>query len=104
MLYTTCFKELYSAYEKLLRQVIEKRIRLNVKRCTFVKRRIEWCGRVIEDSKWNFLDKHYDKLLKAPRPKYASELAQMLYLANWISPSIHRLAEKRDRFKELVDL
>ena len=52
----------------------------------------------------DFLDKYHDKLLKAPRPKCALELAQMLYLANWISPSIHRLVEKRDRFKELVDL
>ena len=104
LLYTTCFKELYLAYERLLKQAIGKRMRVNVKKCTFVKRNIEWCARTIENSKWNFLDKYYDKLLKAPRPKYASELAQMLYLVDWISPSIHRLTEKRDKFKEIVDL
>ena len=64
LFYITSFVELYNTYERLLIQRSTKESGLT--------------GRVIENSRLNYLDRYYNKLLKAPRPKYASEIAQMI--------------------------
>ena len=73
------------------------RVRLSVKKCTVIAQRIQYCGRVISSSGFNYEAKYYDKILNMKRPRYKSELAQAYHIAGWLSPAIYDLARVRDQ-------
>ena len=104
LLYSTDVPSYLAALTKFLRQMILKGRRLNVKKCSFIGTEMSWCGRLISNKGWRYSDKYFNKLLKMPRPSFQHELAQMLYLCNWLSPCVPKLSELRGSFDGLVNL
>ena len=51
-----------------------------------------------------FSDKYYKKILETQKPVYRHELAQVMYLANWLQQTIPGLAEIRDKFQKETSL
>jgi len=88
----------------LLVAIIKKKVRLNVRKCDFYNTKAEWCGREISFGHWTFSDKYYNEILKTEKPVYRHELAQVMYLANWLQQTIPGLAELRDVFAKETSL
>ena len=84
--------------------MIVKNLRLNITKCTFLTSEDEWCDRRISRQGWTYSDKYFSKILKTSRPTFTHELAQALYLINWLSPCIPHLAFIRDVFSPVVKL
>eukprot|EP00924_Labyrinthula_sp_SR-Ha-C_P001961 snap_masked-scaffold_30-processed-gene-3.44-mRNA-1 protein AED:0.49 eAED:0.50 QI:0/-1/0/1/-1/1/1/0/1792 len=81
----TTFEEFCEATEKFLRQVIHKNLRLNVSKCDFIKKEAVFCGHLLTE-KGHRLDKKYAAdLLGRRKPKYVHELAQLIFIGNWIA-------------------
>ena len=104
MLYSRNFSDYLQALKKFLQQMIKKNLRLNITKCTLLAREAEWCGRIINSTGWTYSPKYFGKILNTPRPTFTHELAQALYLVNWLSPAIPNLAELKDAFSEQVKL
>eukprot|EP00924_Labyrinthula_sp_SR-Ha-C_P002389 snap_masked-scaffold_16-processed-gene-2.6-mRNA-1 protein AED:1.00 eAED:1.00 QI:0/-1/0/0/-1/1/1/0/2052 len=80
--------ELYSNMEKFLKQIKKKNLRLNLDMCELVSHTLTFCGREFTKEGWKFNDEYAAGLLKRVKPIYLHELAQMIYTANYISPTI----------------
>ena len=65
---------------------------------------MEWCGRIVSYKKWKFHDKYFDEILNLGFPKFQHELAQAVYVAGWLAPTIPGFAVWRDEFSEFMDL
>ena len=104
LLYSRTFDGYITALDKFLKQMILKNLRLNIRKCDLLSKEAEWCGRRITEHGWNYSDKYFSKILKTPKPTFKHELAQALYLANWLSPSVPELAKIRDAFTTEVQL
>ena len=84
--------------------MIKKNLRLNITKCTLLSTEAEWCGRRISKEGWTYSKKYFKKILKTPKPSFTHELAQALYLINWLSPCVPQLAKLRDVFSSVVKL
>ena len=104
LLYCTTFEQYLENLDKLLVAVIKKKVRLNVRKCDFYNTQAEWCGREISHGQWTFAEKYYKKILETAKPVYRHELAQVMYLANWLQQTIPGLAEIRDKFQKETSL
>lgn len=76
------FSEYLDSLERLMVGFKEKKIGLNVNKCFTLRIEVQWCGREVYRYLWKFPMKLFDKILKANRPTYVHELAQMLYVSN----------------------
>ena len=103
LLYASSFSKYCQTLDKFLKQLIKKNLRLNVNKCTFISQEGEWCGRRLERNHWSFSKRYFDKILLTPKPTFTHELAKALYLINWLSPTIPKLAELRDIFSPLIE-
>ena len=104
LIYSSKFEALLSMLDKLLKQFLAKRVRLNLQKCVLFATKINYCGRVINGTSWQFEEKYWTKILKTRRPRYAHELAQVIYVAQWLSNAIPRLAEIRSKFAHITNL
>ena len=104
LLYSRTFDDYLIALDKFLKQMIAKNLRLNITKCTLLASEAVWCGRRISNKGWTYSDKYFGKILKTPKPTFTYELAQALYLINWLSPCVPKLAELRDVFSPVVKL
>ena len=104
LLYATSFDEHLRVLSRLLDAAIYKGLRFNIEKCVFIAKEISWCGRQITCQQWKFNDSYYEKILKLGKPKYQQELAQAVYVANWIAPAIPEFAVWRKHFKEFTNL
>eukprot|EP00924_Labyrinthula_sp_SR-Ha-C_P013161 maker-scaffold_12-snap-gene-11.22-mRNA-1 protein AED:0.27 eAED:0.30 QI:0/0/0/1/0.5/0.2/5/0/868 len=98
------FEELLVIFEKLLKQAARKRVRFNLRKCGICFPTTVWCGREIRKGRWNFDLAFYEKILNMKKPVYCHQMAQLVYLANWISPNIPKLAELRRPFQDFAKL
>ena len=71
LLYADTFDQFLDALDKYLKAIINKRVRLNVRKCDFYAKTIEWCGRKITHNHWGYLDKYFTKILDMQKPFYA---------------------------------
>ncbi len=103
-LYSDTFDGYCTALEKFLAQMIQKGLRLNISKCILLAKEAEWCGRIISKDGWKYSGKYFSKILNMPKPTFTYELAQALYLINWLAPSIPKLAELKDTLSQAVKL
>eukprot|EP00924_Labyrinthula_sp_SR-Ha-C_P010200 maker-scaffold_23-snap-gene-0.6-mRNA-1 protein AED:0.07 eAED:0.13 QI:0/0/0/1/0/0/3/0/1195 len=104
LVYSQSFQQLLVIFEKLLKQAAKKRVRFNLRKCEICSPVTVWCGREIRRGRWNFDPAFYDKILNMKRPEYRHQMAQLVYLANWISPNIPKLVELRKPFQHYANL
>ncbi|NIW12711.1 MAG: DDE-type integrase/transposase/recombinase [Candidatus Thorarchaeota archaeon] len=104
LLYSKTFDGYCNGMEKFLQQMIKKGLRLNISKCILMAKEAEWCGRVVSEHGWKYSPKYFHKILNLPKPTFTFELAQALYLINWLSPSIPGLAKQKDVFSGEVKL
>eukprot|EP00924_Labyrinthula_sp_SR-Ha-C_P002069 augustus_masked-scaffold_99-processed-gene-0.6-mRNA-1 protein AED:1.00 eAED:1.00 QI:0/0/0/0/1/1/2/0/490 len=102
--YSQSFEELLIIFEKLLKQAARKRVRFNLRKCGICSPTTVWCGREIRKGRRNFDPDFYEKILNMKKPVYRHQMAQLVYLANWISPNIPKLAELRRPFQDFANL
>ena len=102
LLYARTFEEYLDGLKRFLKATINKKIRLSIKKCDLYGEKAEWCGRRINEVGWNFDSKFYDKILTVTRPERAWELAQAIYLCNWIGPAIPELSALREVFSDFT--
>ena len=100
LLYGTDSNDYLDALSRFLSQIEEKGLRLNVDKCDFATDKVVWCGREITPDGWTFEQKFYKKILEIPKPQYVHEMAQVIYLANWLSPQIPEFSKLRDKLHD----
>ena len=104
LIYSQTFNDYLEILDRFLKAVANKKVRLNIRKCELINKEVEWCGRLVTYKKWGFHPKFFKKILEVNLPQYEHEIAQVIYLANWLSPCIPRLAELRDRFSDYTNL
>eukprot|EP00924_Labyrinthula_sp_SR-Ha-C_P010159 maker-scaffold_66-snap-gene-0.74-mRNA-1 protein AED:0.92 eAED:0.92 QI:0/0/0/1/0/0/2/0/501 len=87
--------ELYSNAESLLRQIQSKKLRLNIDKCELVANNLVFCGRSFDKGGWKYDIQYAQGLLNRVKPVYLHELAQLIYTANFISPTIAGFSRMR---------
>ena len=100
LIYAEDEEMMFKILEAVLKQLQVKRVRLSLMKCNFFEKQVEYCGRVLKENTWSFNESYYKKILSMRRPGFKYQLAEVLYLATWLSPTIPHLAEIRD---ELAD-
>ena len=71
-------------------------------KCDFVNDHAKFCGRVISQDGWKYDQLYFDKILLTPKPTYIWQLSQLLFLTNWLSPSVPHLAELKGPFSDIL--
>ena len=104
LLYSDTVEGFLSSLDWFLSAVEKKGVRLNIRKCEFLCETLSWCGRQISPKKWTFQPQYYQKILQTPRPRFAHQMAEALYLANWLSPTVPNIAYFRTRFRDIVSL
>ena len=104
LIYSTSPAAFIDAITKFLQAVKKKRLRLNIRKTVLLQSEVEWCGRLLKKDSWMFQPKFFSKILEVPRPRYAHQLAQCLYITTWLSPSIPEFAQLRSIFAPIVNL
>eukprot|EP00924_Labyrinthula_sp_SR-Ha-C_P011180 snap_masked-scaffold_81-processed-gene-0.32-mRNA-1 protein AED:1.00 eAED:1.00 QI:0/0/0/0/1/1/3/0/505 len=104
LVYATTFADLCTIIKNLLEIAKIKKVRFNLRKCDFGAKHTIWCGREIKQGLWNFSPTFFEKVLSMPKPKYRHEAAQLVYLANWLSPNIPQLAALRAPFPDYANL
>eukprot|EP00924_Labyrinthula_sp_SR-Ha-C_P009798 augustus_masked-scaffold_117-processed-gene-0.12-mRNA-1 protein AED:1.00 eAED:1.00 QI:0/0/0/0/1/1/4/0/734 len=102
--YSDSLEGLFNMTSQILDYAIEKRVRFYLKKCEWVMAETVWCGRRLFEGKWIFSEEYFDKIAKAPFPNTKHELAQIIYLANWLRPAIPKMTELRLPFALLINL
>eukprot|EP00924_Labyrinthula_sp_SR-Ha-C_P009383 snap_masked-scaffold_2-processed-gene-22.28-mRNA-1 protein AED:0.27 eAED:0.27 QI:0/0/0/0.5/1/1/2/0/248 len=69
------------------------KVRMSLAKCDLASRKVNCCGRRLANSKWTFLPEYYEKILRTSKPIFEHQMAEVIYLATWLAPSIPRLAE-----------
>eukprot|EP00924_Labyrinthula_sp_SR-Ha-C_P012032 snap_masked-scaffold_26-processed-gene-2.29-mRNA-1 protein AED:1.00 eAED:1.00 QI:0/0/0/0/1/1/3/0/512 len=87
--------ELYSNVESFLRQIQSKKLRLNIDKCELVANNLVFCGRSFDEDGWKYDIQYAQGLLNRVKPVYLHELAQLIYTANFISPTIPGFSRMR---------
>ena len=104
MVFGKTFDEFIESVEKLFKGCIEKSIRLNTEKGQLLRTVVEYCGRRIDEKGWRFPKHYFDKVLDIPKPVYYHEIAQAMYIVNWLSTTIPNLAELRKPFSKYYNL
>eukprot|EP00924_Labyrinthula_sp_SR-Ha-C_P002457 maker-scaffold_16-augustus-gene-5.18-mRNA-1 protein AED:0.67 eAED:0.67 QI:0/0/0/1/0.5/0.33/3/0/2013 len=89
------------AYMTLLRSflkaIIDKRLRLNIGKCDLIAQSAVFCGHKLTKDGYRLDDTYLKKLMERPKPTYVHELAQLIYLGNWVSKMLPGFSELRKR-------
>jgi len=102
LLYANSFDKLLEMMHIFLQQIIHRGLRLNVRKCEFFTRRVEFCGRIISRDGWTFKDKFWATIRDMPRPQKISDLAQAVHVAQWLSVSVPGFAEVREKLDRIL--
>ena len=107
LLFASTEAQYLDALEVFLQRVKSKKLKLSVTKCTFFAHKVEFCGREIHfhDGKLqlDFAARFYQSLLDIGVPTTASELAQAIYMCNWLSPALYNLAAIIYPFRLMLD-
>eukprot|EP00924_Labyrinthula_sp_SR-Ha-C_P011959 augustus_masked-scaffold_26-processed-gene-0.9-mRNA-1 protein AED:0.38 eAED:0.42 QI:0/-1/0/1/-1/1/1/0/192 len=104
LLYVQDIYKIQDLLKRILKRTLRKKVLFNFKKCILFDDYAEWCGRLTKDGKIPFKDSFYNKIPSVPRPEIAHQLAQVIYLCNWLAPIIPGLAQIREPFNEIVSL
>eukprot|EP00924_Labyrinthula_sp_SR-Ha-C_P015284 snap_masked-scaffold_9-processed-gene-13.43-mRNA-1 protein AED:1.00 eAED:1.00 QI:0/-1/0/0/-1/1/1/0/326 len=104
LIYANTFKNLLEILHKMLERARKLKVRFNLRKCGFSEEVTIWCGREVRQGLWNYSPKFFEKILSLSKPKYRHEAAQLVYLANWLSPNIPKLAELKKPFADFANL
>ena len=102
LLYSETFEDYLTGLDKFLTRVEAVGLRLNIHKCNFIGTEAIWCGRRIGRDGWNYDPEYYNRLQRSPQPVFKHELAQDVYLANWLSPAIHGLSFARGPLEHAI--
>ena len=103
LVYADTFPEYIAVLAQFLDGMEGRAVRLNVSKCKFGARSAVWCGRHFENGTWRFEDRFYDTILEMPPPRTAADLAQAIYLSNWLLPTIPRATELIQPLRDLLE-
>lgn len=81
----------------------KKKVRFNVKKCKLLRSSAAHCGRLISQTGWGSLN-YSNKILTANEPNCVHEIAQDIYIMNWLSLLISRVSSFRVLSKQLTTL
>eukprot|EP00924_Labyrinthula_sp_SR-Ha-C_P015286 snap_masked-scaffold_9-processed-gene-13.50-mRNA-1 protein AED:1.00 eAED:1.00 QI:0/0/0/0/1/1/2/0/207 len=104
LVYSQSFEELLVIFERLLKKATQRRVCFNLLKCGICSLTTVWCVRKILKGRWSFDPTFYEKILNINKPAYRHQIAQLVYLTNWISPNIPKLAELRRPFQDFSNL
>eukprot|EP00924_Labyrinthula_sp_SR-Ha-C_P009982 snap_masked-scaffold_21-processed-gene-5.42-mRNA-1 protein AED:0.45 eAED:0.45 QI:0/-1/0/1/-1/1/1/0/1856 len=104
LVYAESEQKLIDMLKLLFIQAAKMRVRFNLRKCDFAVSTTIWCGRQVKNGYWNFSPTFYEKVLSMEKPRYRHQVAQIVYLANWLSPNIPKLAELRKPFAHFANL
>jgi len=93
VIYSDTFEGYLKTLEYILSKCVEKKLRLNIKKCQLLSESTEWCGRIIYKEGWKFRRGYFDKILNIPNPTTVQELETVVYMMNWLSLSIPNSSE-----------
>ena len=102
LLYADTYEKLMETMDSFLKQIINKRLRLSVLKCTFYTQEAEFCGRIISGDGWTFKPKFWEAIRNMPRPTKASQLSQAIHVAQWLAVTIPRFSELRDGLDKVM--
>eukprot|EP00924_Labyrinthula_sp_SR-Ha-C_P011413 snap_masked-scaffold_36-processed-gene-2.75-mRNA-1 protein AED:1.00 eAED:1.00 QI:0/-1/0/0/-1/1/1/0/251 len=104
LIYVESENKLLEMLKLLFIRAAQKRVRFNLRKRDFAAPKTIWCGRDIKNGSWNFSPSFYEKVLEMEKLVYRHQIAQVVYLANWLSPNIPKLAELRKPFADFANL
>ena len=104
LIHSSTIEGLLETFEKFVEQVEKMGVRLSLDKCTLFATVIEYCGRVVQDGKWNFSEEMYDKILKVGRPSNELEMAKICWVLAWLSPALPNAAAMREQLTRGLDL
>lgn len=80
--YAETFDKYLSVLTKSLKAIVNKRVRLNIRKCDLFSNSVSGCGREMTRRHWQVSPKYFDTIIKPPEPKFHCEVAQLIYLVN----------------------
>eukprot|EP00924_Labyrinthula_sp_SR-Ha-C_P011237 maker-scaffold_48-augustus-gene-1.7-mRNA-1 protein AED:0.30 eAED:0.30 QI:0/0/0/1/0/0.5/2/0/278 len=80
------------------------KVRMSLAKFDLASRKVDYCGRRLVNSKWNFLPEYYEKILRTRKPVFNHQMGEVIYLATWLAPSIPRLAELKGALAEGIEI
>eukprot|EP00924_Labyrinthula_sp_SR-Ha-C_P012481 snap_masked-scaffold_10-processed-gene-8.24-mRNA-1 protein AED:0.45 eAED:0.46 QI:0/-1/0/1/-1/1/1/0/1717 len=96
LLYSRTKEGYMSMVRNYLDRLIEKRVRLGVDKCVFFTRQAEFCGRIMQPGEWGYSPVYYQKIRDTKMPYFHYQMAEVIYLATWLSPTIPELVALRE--------
>eukprot|EP00924_Labyrinthula_sp_SR-Ha-C_P014013 augustus_masked-scaffold_5-processed-gene-20.21-mRNA-1 protein AED:1.00 eAED:1.00 QI:0/0/0/0/1/1/5/0/969 len=90
--------------DKFLYRLKEMKVRMSLRKCIFAAKEVEYCGKWITDKGWSFLEEYYAKIFRTSKPQFHHQMAEVLYLATWLSPTIPGLVEYRQKLGGKVNM
>ena len=103
LLYSDDVDDAFVALERLFAKLIEKNLKINITKCCFFKTEVEICGRCLKSGgTWTFEDKFWKRISRIPPPTTTTELAQVIYICQWVSTCIPQFSEFREYFERIT--
>ena len=108
LLYAQNEDEYIHNLEKLLKKIIEHKLRLSVKKCIFATQEVEFLGRNIRRREGKvtikFSSRFYEGILNMGVPKTGVELAQAIYTSNWLSTTVPGTGEAAGPAEKVAEI
>lgn len=95
--------EFLSNLETVLHRYKNFNVKLALNKCHFFSKKILWCGRELCGGTWTFDPDHYKKILDAPTPETAVELADFLFAITWLQSSLIGILEAKALLTDFVN-
>ena len=91
LLYSDIIDNFLNVLDRLLKQIIHQRRRLNLTKCSLFQATTEWCGREFKGE-------------NGSRVRVRERVGTVIYLCNFLSTGVPRLAELREAFNNMIQL
>jgi len=79
-------------------------VKLALDKCQFFRTKILWCGRELTEGTWTFDPELYQKILDAPTPATAIELADFLFAITWLQNSLFDILDAKALLNEFINV
>eukprot|EP00924_Labyrinthula_sp_SR-Ha-C_P001280 snap_masked-scaffold_7-processed-gene-19.39-mRNA-1 protein AED:0.41 eAED:0.43 QI:0/-1/0/1/-1/1/1/0/227 len=96
LLYSQTKENYIDMVKKYLDKLIEKKVRLRVDNCVFFTRQAEFYGRMMQPGEWRYSPVYYQKIRDTKMPYFHYQMAEVIYLATWLAPTIPELVALRE--------
>eukprot|EP00924_Labyrinthula_sp_SR-Ha-C_P002027 snap_masked-scaffold_90-processed-gene-0.14-mRNA-1 protein AED:1.00 eAED:1.00 QI:0/-1/0/0/-1/1/1/0/181 len=93
-------KSIHDFIKKFLKAIINKGLRLNIGKCDLIAQSAVFSGYKLTKDGYHLDDTYLEKLMERPKPTYVYELAQLIYLGNWVSKMLPGFSKLRKRMTE----